>query len=85
MELGDILNAAQIGHDPLRARMQGRFSNGKNEIAIPLIGSNPLVLILQINPNQNHMSQNNEICHRKLAHRKGKRGGGDKLDNVQKL
>ena len=41
MALGDILNAAQIGHDPLRARMQGRFSNGKNEIAIPLIGSNP--------------------------------------------
>ena len=39
MALGDILNAAQIGHDPLRARMQGRFSNGKNEIAIPLIGN----------------------------------------------
>ena len=41
MALGDILNAAQIGHDPLRARMQGRFSNGKNEIAIPLIGNHP--------------------------------------------
>ena len=49
MALSDILNAAQIGHDPLRARMQGRFSNGKNEIAIPLIGSHlrgPRVLLL---------------------------------------
>ena len=36
---GDILNPAQIGHDPLRVEHASRFSNGKNEIAIQMIGS----------------------------------------------